>query len=145
MDSRLEDLFDRFASHESWRGKCVEKLREAVTDDGAQSSIIAHLVGEDGARGVTQNNASWKAEQVWGIDINTCYKYCGRSKFPMVVAPSLSLFGCKILTSPQGLQLPAILGTRDKLLAPMAGPNGSAAVRGWECHGKYHELLHVAR
>ncbi|KAM7214984.1 hypothetical protein V8F06_009661 [Rhypophila decipiens] len=84
MDSRLEGLFANFTSNESWRGKCVEKLREAVVDNGAQSSVMASLVGEDGVRGVAQNGTTWEAEQVWGVDIKTCWEYCGRSKFPMV-------------------------------------------------------------
>ncbi|KAM7188658.1 hypothetical protein V8F33_010523 [Rhypophila sp. PSN 637] len=84
MDSKLKDLLANFTSNESWRGKCVEKLQEAVVDNGAQSRVMASLVGEDGVRGVAQNGTTWEAEQVWGVDINTCWEYCGRSKFPMV-------------------------------------------------------------
>ncbi|KAM7206481.1 hypothetical protein V8F20_002830 [Naviculisporaceae sp. PSN 640] len=83
MDSRLEGLFNKFASDESWKGKCVQKLREAVVDHGAQS-IVGSLVGGDGDREVARNNATWKAEQVWGVNINTCYEYCSRGRFPMV-------------------------------------------------------------
>jgi hypothetical protein len=132
MDSRLEDLFNKFASWESWRGKCVAKLREAVIDDGAQSRIVASLVGEDGARGIAQNNATWKPEQVWGVDINTCYAYCGRSKFPMVDISLTSLrcsAGSQRLTDLQGVQLPGILRARNELLTSVVGPNGAAAVR----------------
>lgn len=86
MDSRLQQLFKNFGSGESWRGKCVDKLSEAVKF-GDQTSIIASLVGEEGLRGITRKSPLWKAEEIWGIDINTCYKYCSRTKFPMITLP----------------------------------------------------------
>ncbi|KAK0654811.1 hypothetical protein B0T16DRAFT_395707 [Cercophora newfieldiana] len=84
MDPRLKGLFDDFQSgSETWRGKCIEKLRQAA-EDGAD--IAASLVGEDGVRGIAVggNNATWEPAQAWGVDINTCYEYCSRAKFPMV-------------------------------------------------------------
>jgi hypothetical protein len=84
MDPRLSGLLDDFATGgETWRGRCIEKLRQAA-EDGAD--ITERLVGEDGLRGIDSvtNNATWEPAQGWGVGINTCYEYCSRARFPMV-------------------------------------------------------------
>ena len=91
MDPRLKSLFDKFhTGDETWRGKCIGLLQQAA-ESGA--NISATLVGEEGVRGIAtgSNNATWEPAQAWGIDINTCYEYCSRSKFPMVLYSFLLL------------------------------------------------------
>jgi hypothetical protein len=87
MDTRLENLFKDRNMTETWTGKCASMLYQAAIN-GSKASIIASLVDKKGVR-VTDNSSSWKTEDVWGININTCYEYCSREAFPMVCYSSL--------------------------------------------------------
>ncbi|KAK4226204.1 hypothetical protein QBC38DRAFT_237260 [Podospora fimiseda] len=87
MNATLEQLFHDFRGHDTWVGKCVQKVYEAANSSETvlNQKIIPGLVGRDGAPGVIVNNLhGWKREDVWGISIALCNEYCNRSAFGMV-------------------------------------------------------------
>ncbi|KAK4170508.1 hypothetical protein QBC43DRAFT_250115 [Cladorrhinum sp. PSN259] len=87
MNSTLEQLFLDFKGHETWVGKCVQKIYEAANSSETvlNQHIIPGLIGRSGAPGVVSNNLhGWKREDVWGISIALCNEYCNRSAFGMV-------------------------------------------------------------
>jgi hypothetical protein len=89
MNGTLNQLFEEFQGHDSWMNECVFRVFEAARkSETVATEIIAGLVGLDGARGVLDRSTDWNkvlSEDVWGINIDLCNKYCGRSDdFPMV-------------------------------------------------------------
>ncbi|GAB1311470.1 hypothetical protein MFIFM68171_01680 [Madurella fahalii] len=83
MNSTLEQLFQDFAGHETWLRKCASAVYEAAKGDDLDV-VVAGLVGKDGAVGVVDPGRDWRREDIWGINIALCNRYCSRERFPMV-------------------------------------------------------------
>jgi hypothetical protein len=74
-DSELRDFLGPLGNDSSWAAKCVSRLLKA---DNLRD-IAEGLVAQNGHKPVKL------VKDAWGIDIATCYAYCGRQKFPMVL------------------------------------------------------------
>ncbi|KAL1607693.1 hypothetical protein SLS60_002628 [Paraconiothyrium brasiliense] len=76
-ESELTKFLTPLGQGSSWGAKCVRRLLEAdnITE------MAQGLVTQNGYKPVKLVKGVWDA---WGIDMNTCLKYCGRQSFPMV-------------------------------------------------------------
>ena len=77
-DSELSGFLERFVNGSSWSTKCVSRL---LAGDNLRD-VAEGLVAQNGHKPVRFVKEAWNA---WGIDIATCYAYCGRQNFPMVL------------------------------------------------------------
>jgi len=80
------ELFQTFSGESTWPAKCVNKLKEAAEQsESERNHIFAGLVGIDGTRDVFASNKSdWSTDDIWGINLSLCNRYCSRESFPMV-------------------------------------------------------------
>ncbi|KAI8934473.1 hypothetical protein NX059_008175 [Plenodomus lindquistii] len=76
-NSDLESFLEQFGGGSSWTAKCVRQLSNATNLE----EIAEGLVAKNGRKSVELVNDVRKA---WGIDMETCQKYCGRQNFPVV-------------------------------------------------------------
>lgn len=60
----------------SWTARCIARLKH-----GDPIRVARGLVGKGGLQPPELVRSKWDA---WGIDLQTCYEFCGRDVFPMV-------------------------------------------------------------
>lgn len=117
-------LAAKYAGTDNWKAACVNELNQGVQNNESQS-VFGGLVNRTGGFvdiGNDNNN-------VWGINLKVCYKYCGWDKLQTVgFCPRFVIQGRGLMTV-SGLQLPNILGWCNKLPASLARPYRTAPVR----------------
>ncbi|KAK6083869.1 hypothetical protein SCUP515_01565 [Seiridium cupressi] len=72
-------LSARYNSTDQWKGSCVALLDDVVHANG-QQQVFSGLVNRKG----DFVNISTNANDVWGINLRTCYDYCGWDKLQTV-------------------------------------------------------------
>jgi hypothetical protein len=78
-NSELKSFLTPIGQGSSWAAKCVRRLLEAEN----LTEIAGGMVAQSGRKPVKLVKNVWDA---WGIDMKTCYTYCDRQNFPMVLS-----------------------------------------------------------
>lgn len=69
----------KYSNTDQWKGACVSRVDQGVKA-GQSQNVFAGLVNRTG----NYVDINKDPNNVWGINLNTCYEYCGWDKLQTV-------------------------------------------------------------